>query len=166
MIMEAVKESLKDLETGPSPAEELSSSNKQPESLQDYDSQDSSMTEQRVPSNGSATKPTVTNEHGSASKLQVTDTNKMSAGPPNSILSAKVPENNGASADSHASVDNPSSASIPSADSDISVDNPSSASIDLIDHTKVTVTVIKNPTNNIMDGLLRRWDFTFFRNRS
>ncbi|XP_019180811.1 PREDICTED: uncharacterized protein LOC109175893 isoform X2 [Ipomoea nil] len=122
MIMEAVKESLKDLETRPSRAEELSSSTKQPESLSDYDSQGST-TEQPVPSNESPTTPLVTNGHGSTSELQVADTNKTS------------------------------------------VDNPSSGSIDLVDHTKVTVTVIKNPTSNIMNGLLRRWDLNFFRNR-
>ncbi|KAL3634563.1 hypothetical protein CASFOL_021617 [Castilleja foliolosa] len=33
------------------------------------------------------------------------------------------------------------------------------------DRTKVTVKVVKNPTNNIMDGLLRRWDLNFFRNK-
>nr|GMD80543.1 uncharacterized protein LOC104225093 [Ipomoea batatas] len=147
MIMEAVKESLKDLETRPSRAEELSSSTKQMESLSDHDSQGSA-TEQLVPSNESAITPIVTNGHDSASELQVADTNKMFVGPPNLIPSANESENSGASADSN-----------------ISVDNPSSASIDLVDHTKVTVTVIKNPTSNIMNGLLRRWDLNFFRNR-
>ncbi|XP_031098084.1 uncharacterized protein LOC116002163 isoform X2 [Ipomoea triloba] len=147
MIMEAVKESLKDLETRPSRAEELSSSTKQPESLSDHDSQGSA-TEQPVPSNESATTPIVTNGHGSAPELQVADTNKTSAGPPNLIPSANESENSGASADSN-----------------VSVDNLSSASLDLVDHTKVTVTVIKNPTTNIMNGLLRRWDLNFFRNR-
>ncbi|GFQ01278.1 hypothetical protein PHJA_002271700 [Phtheirospermum japonicum] len=33
------------------------------------------------------------------------------------------------------------------------------------DQTKVTVRVVKNPTSNIMDGLLRRWDLNFFRNK-
>nr|GMD77376.1 Alpha/beta hydrolase fold [Ipomoea batatas] len=141
MIMEAVKESLKDLETRPSRAEELSSSTKQPESLSDHDSQGSAM-EQPVPSNESPMTPIVTNGHGSAPELQVADTNKTSAGPPNLIPSANKSENSGAS-----------------------VDIPSSASIDLVDHTKVTVTVIKNPTSNIMNGLLRRWDLNFFRNR-
>nr|GLL43741.1 uncharacterized protein LOC109175893 isoform X2 [Ipomoea trifida] len=139
MIMEAVKESLKDLETRPSRAEELSSSTKQPESLSGYDSQGSA-TEQPVPSNESPTTPIVTNGHGSAPELQVADTNKTSAGPPNLIPSANDSENSGASADSN-----------------ISVENPSSASIDLVDHTKVTVTVIKNPTTNIMNVSTSEW---------
>ncbi|KAL1832508.1 uncharacterized protein LOC108221581 [Daucus carota subsp. sativus] len=33
------------------------------------------------------------------------------------------------------------------------------------DGTKATVTVVKNPANNIMDGLLRRWDLNFFKSR-
>nr|GMC87421.1 uncharacterized protein LOC109175893 isoform X1 [Ipomoea batatas]GME16596.1 uncharacterized protein LOC109175893 isoform X1 [Ipomoea batatas] len=135
MIMEAVKESLKDLETRTSHAEELSSSTKQPESL----------SEQLVPLNESPTTPIVTNGHDSASELQVADTNETSAGSPNLIPSANESENSGVSADSNISVDNPS--------------------IDLVDHTKVTMTVIKNPTTNIMNGLLRRWDLNFFRNR-
>ncbi|KAL6526531.1 hypothetical protein OROGR_015621 [Orobanche gracilis] len=36
---------------------------------------------------------------------------------------------------------------------------------DVADRTKVTLRVEKNPTSNIMDGLLRRWDRNFFRNR-
>ncbi|XP_039066804.1 uncharacterized protein LOC120212641 [Hibiscus syriacus] len=30
--------------------------------------------------------------------------------------------------------------------------------------TKATVTVVRNPSNNIMDGLKHRWDLNFFRN--
>ncbi|KAK6146135.1 hypothetical protein DH2020_020004 [Rehmannia glutinosa] len=41
----------------------------------------------------------------------------------------------------------------------------SSSEVDMADRTKVTVKVVKNPTSNIMDGLLRRWDLNFFRNR-
>ncbi|KAL6503432.1 hypothetical protein OROGR_025355 [Orobanche gracilis] len=36
---------------------------------------------------------------------------------------------------------------------------------DMADRTKVTLRVEKNPRSNIMDGLLRRWDRNFFRNR-
>ncbi|KAL3812729.1 hypothetical protein ACJIZ3_013997 [Penstemon smallii] len=44
-------------------------------------------------------------------------------------------------------------------------ENPSSSEVDMADRTTVTVKVEKNPTNNIVDGLLRRWDLNFFRNR-
>ncbi|XP_073028662.1 uncharacterized protein [Primulina eburnea] len=36
---------------------------------------------------------------------------------------------------------------------------------DMNDQTRVVVKVEKNPASNIMDGLLRRWDLNFFRNR-
>jgi fermentation-respiration switch protein FrsA (DUF1100 family) len=48
---------------------------------------------------------------------------------------------------------------------DVSSVAQSSAETDINDRTKATVTVIKNPTSNIMDGLLRRWDLNFFKNR-
>ncbi|KAL1543193.1 hypothetical protein AAHA92_20200 [Salvia divinorum] len=42
-------------------------------------------------------------------------------------------------------------------------DNRRLSDVDMADRTKVTVEVEKNPTANIIDGLLRRWDI--FRNR-
>ncbi|KAG6435509.1 hypothetical protein SASPL_100383 [Salvia splendens] len=42
-------------------------------------------------------------------------------------------------------------------------DNHRPSDVDMADRTKVTVEVEKNPTANIIDGLLRRWDI--FRNR-
>ncbi|KAL7597944.1 hypothetical protein Lser_V15G23457 [Lactuca serriola] len=36
---------------------------------------------------------------------------------------------------------------------------------DMADRTKATVTVERTPSGNIMDGLLRRWDLNFFKNR-
>ncbi|KAK3025286.1 hypothetical protein RJ639_044088 [Escallonia herrerae] len=41
----------------------------------------------------------------------------------------------------------------------------SASNTDGVDCTKATVTVVRNPTSNIMDGLLRRWDLNFFKNR-
>ncbi|KAB2631025.1 hypothetical protein D8674_008544 [Pyrus ussuriensis x Pyrus communis] len=35
---------------------------------------------------------------------------------------------------------------------------------DLSAKTTATVTVVKNPASNVMDGLIRRWDFNFSRN--
>ncbi|KAG6766484.1 hypothetical protein POTOM_030570 [Populus tomentosa] len=39
-----------------------------------------------------------------------------------------------------------------------------STDTDLSGNTKATLTVERNPANHIMDGLLRRWDFNLFRN--
>ncbi|KAI3524047.1 hypothetical protein L1887_02661 [Cichorium endivia] len=40
-----------------------------------------------------------------------------------------------------------------------------SSDADMADRTKATVTVERTPSGNIMDGLLRRWDLNFFKNR-
>ncbi|XP_022642719.1 uncharacterized protein LOC106775119 isoform X3 [Vigna radiata var. radiata] len=48
---------------------------------------------------------------------------------------------------------------------DSSASLQSSSDIDISHNTKATVTVIKNPTGNVLNGLMRRWDFNFFRNR-
>ncbi|XP_076927316.1 uncharacterized protein LOC143590852 [Bidens hawaiensis] len=41
----------------------------------------------------------------------------------------------------------------------------SSSDADMSDGTRATVTVERSPSSNIMDGLLKRWDFSFFKNR-
>ncbi|XWS35067.1 hypothetical protein CRYUN_Cryun21dG0094300 [Craigia yunnanensis] len=51
-----------------------------------------------------------------------------------------------------------------SAGSDTSASIQSSSDADMSASTKATVTVVRNPSNNIMDGLMRRWDLNFFRN--
>ncbi|XP_057429313.1 uncharacterized protein LOC130722568 isoform X2 [Lotus japonicus] len=35
---------------------------------------------------------------------------------------------------------------------------------DISHKTKATLTVIRNPSNHVVNGLIRRWDFNFFRN--
>lgn len=40
-----------------------------------------------------------------------------------------------------------------------------SSDADMADRTKATVTVERSQSNNIMDGLLKRWDFNFFKSR-
>ncbi|GMI69929.1 hypothetical protein like AT4G14290 [Hibiscus trionum] len=39
-----------------------------------------------------------------------------------------------------------------------------SSDADMSGSTKATVTVVRNPSSNVMDGLMRRWDLNFFRN--
>ncbi|KAK9024333.1 hypothetical protein V6N11_004500 [Hibiscus sabdariffa] len=50
-----------------------------------------------------------------------------------------------------------------SARSGTSATTQSSAGVDISASTKATVTVVRSPSNNIMDGLMRRWDLNFFR---
>ncbi|KAK4755751.1 hypothetical protein SAY87_009508 [Trapa incisa] len=42
----------------------------------------------------------------------------------------------------------------------------SNAEADLSDETKATLTVVKNPTTHILEGLIRRWDLNCFRSRA
>lgn len=51
-----------------------------------------------------------------------------------------------------------------SARSDSSASLQSSSDTDISHNTKATVTVVRNPAGHVMDGLMRRWDFNFFRN--
>lgn len=51
----------------------------------------------------------------------------------------------------------------PASHSDTPSGNHGPSDVDMADRTKVTVEVEKNPSTNIIDGLLRRWDI--FRNR-
>ncbi|ESW19788.1 hypothetical protein PHAVU_006G155700 [Phaseolus vulgaris] len=52
-----------------------------------------------------------------------------------------------------------------STSNDSSASLQSSSDTDISHNTKATVTVIKNPTGHVLNGLMRRWDFNFFRNR-
>ncbi|KAL2530460.1 uncharacterized protein Fot_23061 [Forsythia ovata] len=54
---------------------------------------------------------------------------------------------------------------VASSHSDALLENESSSDIDMVDHTRVTVKVVKNPTTYIIDGLLHRWDLSFFYSR-
>ncbi|KAK4856771.1 hypothetical protein QYF36_020991 [Acer negundo] len=40
----------------------------------------------------------------------------------------------------------------------------SSSDADVSNNTKATLTIERNPSGHIMEGLMRRWDFSFFRN--
>lgn len=148
MLMKAVLASLKDLEVKPPPAEQASSNavKELPQPLQDT-AEESSTVKQCTPSKEISASAVVVNGHGSDAKVQVPDTKKVSVTPANSTSSAKKVECNGTS------------------HHETSVSNQSSSSVDAVDGTKATVTVVKNPTSNVMDGLLRRWDLNFFKNR-
>ncbi|KAH0733058.1 hypothetical protein KY285_003860 [Solanum tuberosum] len=148
MLMKAVLESLKDLEVKPPPAEQASSDAviELPQPLQDT-REELSTAKQCTPSKEISASAVVFNEHDSDAKVQVPDTKKVSGTPANSTSSVKEVECNGAS------------------HREKSVCNQSSSSVDTVDGTKATVTVVKNPTSNVMDGLWRRWDLNFFKNK-
>ncbi|XP_041000996.1 uncharacterized protein LOC121246781 isoform X2 [Juglans microcarpa x Juglans regia] len=50
--------------------------------------------------------------------------------------------------------------------SDTSASIQSSSDADMSANTKATLTVERNPASHVMDGLMRRWDFNFFRSHN
>lgn len=139
MLMEAVLESLKDLDTRkPRLPDEPSSTETDPNKPSQREKPDeSTITDHRV-SNG----PNL------ASELTSLDTSGSSMEPSSETALSIVESGNiGVSANS-----------------EISPDIKSSSNTDTSDHTKATVTVERNPPNNMIEGLMRRWDFNFFRN--
>uniref|UniRef100_A0A5B7BHQ8 AB hydrolase-1 domain-containing protein n=1 Tax=Davidia involucrata TaxID=16924 RepID=A0A5B7BHQ8_DAVIN len=150
MFMEAVIESLKDLEMRHPHVEEQPSSVSADHSkpVQKDEPDDSSPAEHCMPLKIEATATPSEKGPDLASQLQSPDTSVSSMGPaPGTAPSLVESESTGTSARS-----------------DTSVGGQSSTDADMADRTKATVTVVKNPANNIMDGLMRRWDFNFFRN--
>jgi hypothetical protein len=151
MFMEAVLESLKDMEMGNSSVEEPSSNvdNGLPERSQKDGQEDSSTaTKYGTPEMEPAT-ILAANDHDSAPQDPLPAPSKSSVETPSSTVSSLK----GAGKDRLSPLN------------DTTDSNRSPINNDAVDHTKATVTVVKTPTSNIMDGLLRRWDLNFFRNR-
>ncbi|KAM7485178.1 hypothetical protein LguiA_001187 [Lonicera macranthoides] len=143
MFMEAVIESLKDLETRHPTAEEQQSNGvaNPPKPSQKDGPQDSNSS---------------TRGHIRVDPATISTANGSDLGP--ELLSSMVCAANGAPSS------NDSISTGTSTRTDVSVGARSNSDTEIDDRTKATVTVVKNPTNNIMDGLLRRWDLNFFKN--
>ncbi|GMP76923.1 hypothetical protein CsSME_00033391 [Camellia sinensis var. sinensis] len=140
MFMEAVIESLKDLDMRhPHTGEQPSSANTNPhEPLQKEKTAESPTIDNCASSTIESTTTLATNGHKLPFQIPSPDTTSSSTGP------------------------SPSTGA--SAHSDASTGSTSLASSDMVDCTKATVTVERNPSSNIIDGLMRRWDLNFFRN--
>ncbi|KAK3010648.1 hypothetical protein RJ639_011813, partial [Escallonia herrerae] len=151
MFMEAVIESLKDLETRHPHVEETKSTiEERPPGRSQKDDPDDSFTSERTVS--FMTEPataSAANSHDTASELTSLDT---------SLSSTEFPLNGAPSMKE-------SGSTCASSCTDTSKGVQSTSNTDMVDCTKATVTVVRNPTSNIMDGLLRRWDLSFFKNR-
>ncbi|EXC05734.1 hypothetical protein L484_011315 [Morus notabilis] len=167
MFMEAVLLSLKDLNTRhPQPLAEEQPASTGPDSSKSTQKDDNSeaalstkplehlkteATSTSVHQSGllkeESTSASVTKTHVSEHKHQTHDARDPSTEPALDVsMSAK---GSGSSGPSH----NATSSS-----------TQSTSEADLSANTKATLTVERNPTSNIMDGLIRRWDFSFFRN--
>ena len=143
MLMEAVLESLKDLEMRPPHAGEppgVSASSLKPSHKDD---QDASPTERGA-------LPLVTESTSvlvNAQNLASPDTNAAAG----SAFDAPSPGMETGTTGT-------------SVRSDTSTSTHSSSDADMSANTKATLTVERNPASHIMDGLMRRWDLNFFRN--
>ncbi|XP_008223032.1 PREDICTED: uncharacterized protein LOC103322864 [Prunus mume] len=165
MFMEAVILSLKDLEMRHPQAEEQPPGDTPGSKLSQKDDRldDASPAEQRELLETESISTSVGN-HGS-SKTESTCTSVVEAhdSRPEDQTRTKVPSTEPASQTPPSIMDLGSSG--PSTQSDTPPASIQSTSdSDMSANTTATVTVVKNPASNVMDGLIRRWDFNFFRN--
>ncbi|XP_034225398.1 uncharacterized protein LOC117635153 isoform X2 [Prunus dulcis] len=165
MFMEAVILSLKDLEMRHPQAEEQPPGDTPGSKLSQKDDwlDDASPAEQRELLETKSTSTSV-GHHGS-SKTESTCTSVVEAhdSRPEDQTRTKVPSTEPASQTPPSIMDLGSSG--PSTQSDTPPASIQSTSdSDMSANTTATVTVVKNPASNVMDGLIRRWDFNFFRN--
>lgn len=151
MFMEAIIESLKDLEMRQPQSEEQQSSvsNEPSVTSRRDDPGDASSMEHRM-------FPTAETPLANTSCSTVNDMTSELQSPDSSSSSYQTPVN-------HEPMETGSTGG--STRSDKLSSFQSSSETDVADGTKATVTVVKNPANNIMDGLLRRWDLNFFKSR-
>ncbi|WJX27062.1 Alpha/beta hydrolase domain-containing protein 17C [Trifolium repens] len=146
MLMEAVKESLKDRELHNPQVEQP------PAESSDKDESHASSHE--------ISKPMETEssliKHSMHSTAQTTSA-------ASGVSDPLETESNAAS--SETSLDTSSSNTVNgSSHSNSSASSKCSSEIDISHKTKATLTVIRNPAGHVMNGLMRRWDFNIFRN--
>ncbi|KAL3828835.1 hypothetical protein ACJIZ3_017637 [Penstemon smallii] len=160
MLMEAVQESLKGLNVEHSHASEPAQKNEQEDCLS---TKTNSINTELVSTSE-------TDEHKLESQTTPPDSIQLLLeSPPNCTLSSEVETQETCSPNDASKNPTSSYATSHPVEEETSCANdiPPSGNQrlcdDVADGTRVTVKVEKNPTNNIMDGLLRRWDF--FRNR-
>ncbi|KAF3457228.1 hypothetical protein FNV43_RR01885 [Rhamnella rubrinervis] len=155
MFMEAVILSLKDLEMRhpeQQTEEQLEGTPDSFKSVQKEDNPDATSTEHLellLKTESTSTSASVIKSQ--EPKLLPPDSREPSAGP---------------ALDTSSSVMESGSSTEPSTISDTSRSSQTSSDSDLSAKTKATLTVERNPTSHVMDGLMRRWDFNFFRNSS
>ncbi|KAH7573682.1 hypothetical protein JRO89_XS03G0191100 [Xanthoceras sorbifolium] len=160
MFMEAVIMSLKDLEMRHPEAEVQATSvttdsiySSQKDNLNDSPttenckSVETETTSILVPQKAESTYISLVNGPDLASQQASPDSSMSSAGPP---------------FDTPPSIMESASTATSSQSDSASVQSSSDA--DVSNSTKATLTIERNPSGHIMEGLMRRWDFSFFRN--
>ena len=179
MFMEAVIESLRDLEmrnpqAGDTPG--VSSSSVKPVHKDDQEASPiehcrplktestSTLVEHCRPLKTESTSTLV--EHCEPSKTESTDNSVINA----QNLASEHPSADirvplGPAADATSSItETASTGTSARSDTSGSASIQSSSDADMSANTKATLTVERNPASHLMDGLMRRWDLNFFRN--
>ncbi|KAM0962887.1 hypothetical protein ACFX13_022373 [Malus domestica] len=165
MFMEAVILSLKDLEMRGPQAEEQPPGDT-PDSLKssqkDDQRDDASPAEKRELLETESTSTSVGHLGSLKTESTSTSVSKSHNSRPEDQSRTRVPSTEPALQTPLSIMENGSAG--PSSQSDTSESIQSTSDGDLSAKTTATVTVVKNPASNVMDGLIRRWDFNFFRN--
>lgn len=170
MFMKAVMESLKDLETGNAHVEEPCShvGSKLLEPHEKNDSFSTLAKSIKTVSTSAATCSELTPPSEAGINIPRSDISTCDYSTPDDL--ANHPKATAAAANNPNINDTTPSPSVAERNEtasrgDTQPGNQSSSDTDVADHTRVTVKVVKTPTTNIMDGLFRRWDLNFFKNR-
>ncbi|KAK8635286.1 hypothetical protein V6N13_023163 [Hibiscus sabdariffa] len=160
MFMEAIIESLKDLDMQhPQTEEHPKSCADSSESLRkdEINGRDACSTAEKGSSVPLESASTQVEHHQSTLVINGSNVGLKQASPDTSDSSL------GHACETPPSTEESGSTSI-STHSDTSASTQSSSDADMSGSTKTTVAVVRNPSNNIMDGLMRRWDLNLFRN--
>ncbi|KAK7292361.1 hypothetical protein RIF29_08139 [Crotalaria pallida] len=168
MLMQAMIESLKDMDIGNPQAEQPPASSVSTVSVETSVKDDSRAASQEISRPGESESSLV--KHSTDSKFK-----SISTAPGSDSASVSeptpVPTVSSVGAPSSPLPPLPDTSSITessnisgSSRSNSSVSVQSSSDADISHNTKATVTVVRNPAGHVMDGLMRRWDFNFFKN--
>ncbi|KAK9699467.1 hypothetical protein RND81_08G175500 [Saponaria officinalis] len=146
MVMEAIMESLKDMEL-PQPLEESPSSDDLKKS---EDSQQNLKSDHFV-------------DKDSCGSSKTDSTSRLTTSTDDGASQSSTPNTNGYPESQHDRTSSRDSCSENDSTSKKHVQDVSSSGLDPTDGTKATLTVVKNSSGNIMDGLFRRRDWNIFK---
>ncbi|KAJ1427231.1 Serine aminopeptidase, S33 [Sesbania bispinosa] len=165
MFMEAVMESLKDMEVQNPKAEEPPASSVSTISVNPSDKDGSHASSQEI-SIPMETKSSLVKHNTDSKSKTISDASEECVqlkAEPNSISEgALLPPPPPPPLETLSATESSNTSGSASCDSSASLQSSSDA--DISHNTKATVTVVRNPAGHVMDGLMRRWDFNFFRN--
>ncbi|KAL2969740.1 hypothetical protein AAZX31_15G097600 [Glycine max] len=171
MFMEAVVDSLKDREIRIPEVEQPPVSSASTMSIEPSDEDDSHASSHKI-SKPMETEPSLLNQSvktistaSDALEPLKTEPNSISVipSPVPSLSSSKIPLPQPPPLDTSSVADSSNTEST-TACNDNSASLQSSSDTDISHNTKATLTVIKNPAGHVLNCLLGRWDFNFFRN--